>query len=160
MIKLLPLVLLFSLAYGQNSDYLLPDYNTLLVHKLADAFKHSHERILIITPAFHHAILKRAALEGVRRGSRFTLIVQSLKNDPIELAQYERVVIRTLGGRPLKGSVVFVDDRLVCTVPDQINDESFSADASLVRCSDDAPAAAGLYSALLPLLNRSKPYLE
>lgn len=160
MIKLLPLLLVFSLAYGQNVNYLLPDQNALFIHTLEGAFKHSRERIFVITKSFHHPALKRALLEGTKRGSRLTLLVQTPKDDPLELAQYERIEIRILKGRPLEGSVIIVDDHYACTLPQNIDEESFSGRTALVRCSDDTSELAALRSALLPLINRSNPYLE
>jgi hypothetical protein len=160
MIKLLPFLLLFVHAYGQNSNYLLPDQNTLVTHTLEGILKHSHEEILIITPSFNHESLKRAALEGVKRGSHLTLIVQVLKGDPLALAQYERVDVRTLSGRVLDGSIILIDNKFMCTVPGAINSEKFSQNASLIRCSDDEIELNSLNTTLYPLIKRSKPYLE
>jgi len=156
MIKLLLLLLIFSLAYGKNINYLLPDQNTILVHKLKNMFKHSHQKIHIVTSAFNHTPLKRAIIEATNRGSQLTLIVHSLNEDPLSLAQYEGVEVRVLKGRDLQGSIIVVDDHFSCLFPGPINIESFSKYASLVQCSEE-----GFSEQLLsPFLKRSVPYLK
>lgn len=160
MIKILLFLLSFSLAHGDTVDYLLPDSHADFSHTLEEALKHARNEILVITPALHHASLKRAALEGVKRGASMTLIVQSLKGDPLSLAQYERVDVRTLGGRTLDGSIIFIDNRFACTLPHSVDAELFSLHASLIQCSDDAIKINALRSALSPLIKRSKSYLE
>lgn len=160
MIKLLPILLAFSLAHGENTTYLLPDENTLFSHTLERALKHSRSDILIIAPALHHPSLKRAAIEGAKRGSHLTLIVQTLKGDPLSLAQYERTDIRILNGRPLDGSIVLIDQRFACTMAGTIDQETLPDRTSLVRCTDDKSELTAIRQAVLPLLRRSKPYLK
>lgn len=160
MIKFLPFLLLFSLVHGKNIDYLLPDQNSMMSHALEGVFKHSRQEILIITPAMNHTPFKHAVLEGVKRGSRLVLLVQSLKGDPLALTQYERVDIRILEGRPLEGSVILVDDKFACTLSTAIDQESFSGHTALVRCSDDEADIRSLHSLLSPLLKRSRAYLK
>lgn len=160
MIKLLPFLLLFSLAEGRNINYLLPEHNPLFSHTLEGVLKRSRMEILIITPAFNHAVFKRAALEGIKRGSHLILIVQTLEGDPLAMAQYERSDVHTLEGRPLEGSMVLVDNRFACDIPGRIDQESFSGHASLIQCSDDPAEVANFRAALAPLLKRSKPYLK
>lgn len=156
MIKLLPLLFIFSLGYGENFNYLLPDQNTVLIHKLTTAFKHSRHKILIITPSFHHEKLKRSLIEGTNRGAQLTLLVHSMKGDPLSLAQYEGVDVRLLRGREVQGSIIAVDDRFNCLIPAPIDAEFFLKYASLVHCSEQPLDA----SALSPFVKRSSPYLK
>jgi len=160
MIKLLPLLLAFSLAFGENTDYLLPDNNSLFSHALKGALKHSRSGILIITPSFNHTLFKRAAIEGIKRGSSLILVVQKLKGDPLSLAQYARTDIRTLEGRSLEGSIILVDDKFACTIPESIDQEKLGDSAALIRCSNDEREITSLRKALAPLLARSKSYLK
>ena len=160
MIKLIPLLFVFSLTYGNSVDYLLPDSGAVFSHTLEGVLKHSRSEILIISPSFNHASLKRAALEAVKRGSHLTLIVQSLKGDPLSIAQYERVDVRTLIGRPLEGSIIVVDNQQSCTFSAPIDAETFGQNASLVHCSDDIVELKSLQTIFLPLIKRSKAYLE
>lgn len=160
MIKLIPFLLAFSLTYGKNADYLLPDHNSMMTHTLEKILKDSRKEILIITPELNHTPFKRAILEGVKRGSRLVLIVQSLKGDPLALAQYERIEVRTLEGRLLEGSVLLIDNRFECTLPASIDQESFSAHTALIRCSDDETALSSLRTLLTPIIKRSSPYLK
>lgn len=160
MIKFLPFILLFSLVHGKNIDYLLPDQNGIMTHTLEGIFKHSRQEILIITPAMNHPSFKRTVLEGVKRGSALVLLVQSLKGDPLSMAQYERVDVRILEGRPLEGSIILVDNRFACTFSTAIDQESFSNHTALVRCSDDETALRSLRPLLQPLLKRSRAYLK
>jgi hypothetical protein len=89
-----------------------------------------------------------------------TLIVQSLKGDPLSIAQYERVDVRTLIGRPLEGSIIVVDNQQSCTFSAPIDAETFGQNASLVHCSDDIVELKSLQTIFLPLIKRSKAYLE
>lgn len=132
----------------------------MMTHTLEGVFKHSRQEVLIITPAMNHALLKRAVLEGVKRGSRLQLVVQSLEGDPLGLAQYERVDVRILQGRPLEGSVILADDRLACTLSTPLDHESLSASTAIVRCSDDEAAIRSLRQLLPPLLKRTRAYLK
>ncbi|MFA5216992.1 hypothetical protein [Sulfuricurvum sp.] len=160
MIKFLPLLFVFSLTYGNTIDYLLPDSGAVFSHTLEGILKHSRSEILIISPSFNHVSLKRASLEAVKRGSHLTLIVQSLKGDPLSVAQYERVDVRTLIGRPLEGSIIIIDNQQVCTFSASIDSESFIQNTSIVHCSDDAVELRSLQTIFLPLIKRSKAYLE
>ncbi|MCK9371686.1 MAG: hypothetical protein M0P91_00690 [Sulfuricurvum sp.] len=156
MIKLLPLLLMFSLGYGENFIYLLPDQNTVLIHKLKTMFKHSRHKILIITPSFHHEALKRSLIEGTNKGARLTLIVRSLDGDPLSLAQYERIDVRVLHGREIQGSIIAVDGHFSCLIPAPIDAELLMKHASLIQCSEQT-----LDEALLsPFIKRSRPYLQ
>lgn len=160
MIKLPGLLLPFALLYGEATVFLLPDEQSRFSNHLAHALKSSSDTLLIITPSFHHSELKKAILQGAKKGTRVTLIVQDIKGDPLSMVQYERTDLYTYTARSLEGSVLLIDNRIVCTLPGGIEEEKFSRDASLVRCSDD-PSEAALYrSALLPLIKRSKKYLE
>lgn len=150
----------FALLYAEASLFLLPDEQSRFVHHLSGVLKGPSDEILIVTPSFRHAELKKTLLKSARKNSRITLIVQELKGDPLSMVQYENTDLYTFGTRPLQGSLILIDSRLVCTLPGRIEDQSFTDAASIVRCSDDAAEAAAYRAALLPLLRRSEKYLK
>ncbi len=160
MIKLLGILLPFALLFAQEKSFLLPDQQNLFVHFLAQELKSASHRIVVLTPRFNHADLKKALLHGARKGSAVTLIVQDLKGDPLSLVQYERIDLLFYNARKLEGSTVIIDEHLACTLPLAIEQERFSNHASLVRCSDEHDAIISLHSALQPLIKRSIPYLK
>ncbi len=160
MIKLPLLLLPLSLLYGGPTLFLMPDQQSAFTHFLARGLKEAPERILILTPSFHHTEIKKELLMAARKGSRIVLIAQDLHGDPLSMVQYENAELYAYTPRPLQGSVILIGNRLLCTLPTGIDGETLSRDASLVRCSDDPTEVAAYRSALLPLLGRSKKYLE
>lgn len=160
MIKLLGILLPFALLFSQEKSFLLPDQQALFVHFLTQEFKTASHSIVVLTPRFNHADLKKALLHGARKGSAVTLIVQDLKGDPLSLVQYERINLLFYNARRLEGSAVIIDERLACTLPLSIEQERSSNHAALVRCSDERDAIISLHSTLQPLIKRSTPYLK
>ncbi|MBN2870379.1 MAG: hypothetical protein JXK04_05435 [Campylobacterales bacterium] len=140
--------------------FLMPDQQSAFAHFLARALKEAPEQILIVAPSFHHTEIKKEILKAARKGSRIVLVTQNLHGDPLSLVQYANTELYTYDARPLQGSVIVIGNRLLCTLPTGIEGETFGRDASLVRCSDDPSEAAAYRSALIPLLKRSKKYLE
>lgn len=150
----------FALLYGEPTIFLMPDGQSRFVHHLTHSLKDHSGTILIVTPTFRHPELKKAILKEARKGSRITLVAQHLQGDPLSIVQYDRTNLYTYTARPLEGSVIVIDSRLVCTLPGGIDAEKFIRNASIVRCSDNPSEAAAYRSALLPLLERSKQYLK
>lgn len=150
----------FALLYAQPALFLLPDQHSRFVHGLVQTLKEGPESLLIITPTFRHAEVKKAILKGAQEGSHITLVVQHLVGDPLSMAQYQNIDLYTYTARPLRESVILIDNRLVCTLPGGIDAEQLGQNASLIRCSDDPSETAVYRSALLPLLKRSHKYLK
>ena len=104
--------------------------------------------------------MKKALLQGVKRGNTLTLVTQELAGDPLSIVQYANTELYTYTARPLEGSVVVVGRRLVCTFSGGIDGEKLGRDASVAWCSDNPVETETYRSTLLPLLGRSHPYLK
>ena len=160
MIKLLGLLFPITLLYGEATLFLLPDDQSRFLDQLSRALKKGSDQVLVITPSFHHPQIRKALLEGIKRGNSLTLVTQEANGDPLSIVQYERTGFYTCPSRLLKGSVIVVGNRLVCTFPGSIESDEMGNAASIVRCSDDSAETAAYRSALMPVLRRSVPYLK
>lgn len=160
MIKRILLLFAFSALYGGENLYLLPDQNNELVHRLQNALRGTSAKVVIITPSFRHALLKKALLQGAKHGNRITLVVQDPEHDPLSVVQYGNIHLYRYTSRPLAGSVIIIDDRLVCTLTADLVQEQLTQTAAFAQCSDgSADIGAALHRAA-PLITRSRPYLE
>ncbi len=160
MIKLPLLLLPFSLLYAKPAHFLLPDEHSGFVRFLSDALSEPDGTILLLTPALNHPALKKALLKWEKKGTSIVIVAQQTADDPLSLVQYRHVNLYTYTARPLKGSVILIGERLVCTLSESLEAERLSQNASLARCSDDAAEIAAHRAALTPLLKRSKKYLK
>jgi hypothetical protein len=57
-------------------------------------------------------------------------------------------------------SIILVDETLVCTTNEILDDEILSSNHSSIRCSDDKSKIKAVRHSLTPLLKHSKSYLE
>jgi len=159
MIKLLGLLFTFTLLYGKESVYLFPDQHSYCVHQLTQALKNTSERILVISPSFNHAELKKGILEAAKHGKKVTLVLYDLHKDPLSMVQYENIdLYRT--SHPFHSSALIIDNTLVCTFSGPIEKENFSSTRSSIRCSDEPKKIEWIRRSLQPLINSAKPYLE
>jgi hypothetical protein len=158
MIKLLVLLFIFVSIYAHETIYNLPDNHSRLQHELDRSFK-SASQILIITPSLHHPKLSKKFLSAVKKGGVVNLIVQDPGGDPLSLIQYKNVALY-LSSVKLDQTVIIVDHSLVCTGDASLNEELYSSEHSVVRCSDSESKIRSVRSALYPLIRHAKPYLE
>lgn len=160
MIKLIGPLFAFSLLYGGQNVFLLPDQGSVFTQQLSQALRRSRDPVLILTPSFNHPVLKKALLQGAKKGNTVTLITQRLDPASLSIVQYENVLLYRYTARALEGSLVVVGNRLLCTLPSALDQESLCETAALARCSDDPDEIDAMRRSIIPLLKRSRPYLE
>ncbi len=160
MIKRIAPLLALSIACAGSELYLLPDDHSRFVHRLGEAVKNERGDLLLFTPRLRHAGVKKILLQGARKGSRIVVLTRESDGDPLYLAQYDGIEVRTCSSRPLAGSVIVVAEKLVCSLPLPIEQEGMGSAAALVQCSDDPAETAAYRAALLPFLRRCDPYLR
>jgi hypothetical protein len=153
MIKLLGLLFTFTLLYGGETIYILPDQHSYCVHELNQAIKNASEEILVISPSFNHTELKKGILQAAKRGKKITIIVKELHKDPLSMVQYDHVNLYHTS-HTFDNTTLIIDNTLVCTFAGAIEEERLKSAHLNIRCSDD------LRQSLKPLATYSKPYLE
>lgn len=158
MIKLLVLLFIFVSISAHETVFKLPDNHSRFLHELNQRFK-SSSQILIITPSLHHSKFSKNLISSIKKGGTVKLIVQDAHGDPLSLIQYKNVELY-LSSRPLNQTVIMMDDSLVCTGDTALNDDLFSSQHSVIRCSDTSNKIHLLQNALYPLIRNAKPYLE
>lgn len=158
MIKLLLLLCTFSAVFAQEALYNFPAHHSRFIHQIHRSLKNSSD-ILIITPHYRFAELNKAILFSLRRGSHIKFIVQDPQGDPLSLMQYEGVHLYT---SPISvgQSIVLIDETLVCTTSETLDDEILSSNRSYISCSDDKNKIKVIRHSFTPLLKHSKSYLE
>ena len=158
MIKLLLLLFTFSTVYPQETIYNFPAHHSRFIHLLNRSLKNSSD-ILIITPTYHHAKVTKEILSSTKRGSNVKLIVQAPQGDPLLLVQYQGIHL-FISPASLAESIILIDDALVCTTAEILDDEILTANHSSIKCSDDKNKIKAIRHSLTPLLKHSKSYLE
>lgn len=158
MIKLIGFLFTFITVYAQETLFILPEHHSRFVHQLNRSFKNSSS-ILIVTPSFHHAELKKGILTAIKQGKKVKFIVQNPADDPISLVQYKNIDLY-LSTILLNQSIILIDESLVCTTDQAINGEIFSSKHTFIRCSDNPHQIKALRNSLYPLLRSSRNYLE
>jgi len=159
MIKLLGLLFTFTLLYGGETIYILPDQHSYCVHELNQAIKNASEEILVISPSFNHTELKKGILQAAKRGKKIIIIVKELHKDPLSMVQYDHVnLYRT--SHAFDTSTLIIDNTLVCTFAGAIEEERLKSARLNIRCSDDLEKIELVRQSLKPLVTYSKPYLE
>jgi len=158
MIKLLLLLFTFSVVSAQEILYSFPAHYSRFVHQIHRSLKNSTD-ILIITPHYRFAELNKDILFSLRRGSQVKFIVQDPQGDPLSLIQYQGVHLFT---SPVSRgeSIILIDETLVCTTGETLDDEILTSNRSSIRCSDDKNKIKAIRHSLTPLLKHSKSYLE
>ncbi|MDD3596213.1 MAG: hypothetical protein AB7U44_08050 [Sulfuricurvum sp.] len=160
MIKLLLLLLPLSLLHAQSVVYLLPDEQSRLIHDINLKVKTASSDILLLTPAFHHAAIKKSILAAAKKGTTVKLIVNEPKNDPVYMVQYANIDLMHYRERKFEGSTLVIDKAFLCTFPEAIDQEIFSEHRSLVRCSDDPREIDLIRRTLQSTLSHAVSYLE
>lgn len=158
MIKLLLLLFTFSTVYPQETIFNFPAHHSRFIHQINHSLKNS-SHILIITPTYHHAELTKGLLASIKRGNNVKLIVQDLQGDPLSMVQYKRIDLYT-SPAPLLQSILLIDEILVCTSNETLDDEILNFHHSSIRCSDEKGKIRAIRHSLTPLLKHSKSYLE
>ena len=160
MIKLLGFLLQFTMLLGKETFFLLPDDQSRMFAFLSESLRKSDDSLLVATPKLHHPEFKKLLSKAARKGSRVTLILSDPQGDPLSLIQYRGIDLFLYRARPMEGSVLLIGERGICTFPVPLVSEATESEAVLVRCSEEPASAASARKALLPLLRRSRPYLE
>lgn len=158
MIKLLGFLFTFVSIYAQESVFNLPDHQSRFLHQLGHSLKVS-SKILILTPSLHHAALKKELLSATKQESVLKLIVQDPSGDPLSLIQYKNIYLY-LSSQPIKQSIILIDESLVCSADEAIDEELFSSGRSLIRCSDNQQKIRAIRASLYPVIQHAKRYLE
>ncbi|MEW5831585.1 MAG: hypothetical protein AB1763_01950 [Campylobacterota bacterium] len=157
MIKLLGFLFPFALLLGNETFFLLPDDQSRMLAFLSESLRKSDDPVLVATPRLHLPELNKLLVKAARNGSRVTLLLSDPQGDPLNLIQYRGIELLLYRARPMEGSVLLIGKRSVCTFPIPLVSEAAESEAALVRCSEEASEAR---KALIPLLRRSRPYLE
>lgn len=158
MIKLLLFLFAFTSIYSQETVFKFPDHHGRFIHTMERSFKKSSD-ILIISPSYNHAALKKGVLSVLKRGGHVKLIVQDPKGDPLSLVQYERFdLFITLS--TLSQTIILIDERLVCASHQAVDEDSFALEPSYMRCSDTPHEIKAIRRHLKEILKHSKAYLE
>jgi hypothetical protein len=158
MIKLLLLLCTFSAVFAQETLYNFPAHHSRFVHQVHRSLKNS-SNITIITPHYRFAELNKAILVSAKRGSKVQFIVHAPHGDPLSLIQYQGIHL-FISPVSLGESIILIDDALVCTTNEILDDEILTANHSSIRCSDDKSKIKAVRHSLTPLLKHSKSYLE
>ena len=158
MIKLLLLLFTFSTVYSQETIFNFPAHHSRFIHLLNRSLQHSSD-ILIITPTYHHAKVTQEILLSTKRGSHVKLIVQAPQGDPLSLVQYKGIHLY-ISPIPLVQTILIIDETLVCTSNESLDDEILNDAHSSIHCSKEKGKINATRRSLYPLLNHSKPYLE
>lgn len=160
MIKLIAPLLAFTALLGGENFFLLPDHNSAFLYRLNNALRNSSDQVLIITPSFGHSPLKKALLQGAKNGSKITLISSQLTSSARALVQYNNVQLYHYISRPLIGSLIIIDNKLVCTLTVPLVQEELENVTSFAQCSDTPHEIIAARDSILPMIKRAKPYLE
>lgn len=158
MIKLLRFLSIFTSLYSQESVFTFPDHHSRFIYEINHSFKNSAS-ILIFTPSYHHLKLTKGILSAAKQGSTIKIITHDPYGEPLSLVQYQNIYLY-LAPLPLHESVILVDNRLVCTSSESIDEDIFSSHRSLFRCSDNPVQIDAIRHSIHPVLEQSKPYLE
>lgn len=158
MIKLLLTLLLFIPTFGADKVFYLPNNHSALLDALSSYFKNA-QSIIIVSPEFNHAGLKKKIEKTAHKGSFITIIVNEPRGDPLSMIQYQNIDL-ILSPTQLYRSTILVDERIVCNFDGKIDQENMSTTGQTVRCSDQRDIIDKQHLILKTLLNKGKPYLE
>ena len=158
MIKLLALLFSFTMLYGSEMIFALPEHHTLFIHELSKPLKNSSQ-IVIITQNFNHQKLQKEILKSAKQGGKITLIVHNLHGDPLSMVQYNGIhLYRT--PLTLDQSILLIDNTLACTVQSPFDAEKLNENKARIRCTEDHRNIALIRQSLKLILRNSKAYLE
>ncbi|WP_295051590.1 hypothetical protein, partial [Sulfuricurvum sp.] len=79
--------------------------------------------------------------------------------DPLSLIQYKNIDLY-LSSQPIKQSIILIDESLVCSADEAIDEELFSSGRSSIRCSDNQQKIRAIRASLYPVIQHAKRYLE
>lgn len=158
MIKLLGLLFIFAPLYSQEYLFTFPDHHSRFVHEINLSFKKSAS-ILILTPSYHHTKLTKGILSAVKHGTDIKMITHDPHGEPLSLIQYQHIRLYLSSVR-FTQSVILVNNTLVCTSNEAIDEEIFSSRHSSFICNDDPSKIRSIRLSLEPILKSSTPYLE
>ncbi len=158
MIKLLRFLFIFTSLYSQESIFTFPDHHSRFIYEINQSFKNSTS-ILILTPLYRHTALSKGILSAAKHGCKVNLIITDPHSEPLSLIQYQNIHLY-LAPVSVHQSVILVDNTLICTSNESIDEDIFSSYRSSFRCSDSPIKIDAIRHSIRPILERSKTYLE
>lgn len=160
MIRVLFLLLWYTLSVAQDSSYLLPDEKSIFDYSLEGAFKRAQSDIIILTPELSSPLLEKLLKRSLSKGTTLTLIVQNPANTSSSIVAYQNVALYLYSKRALHGSTIIIDNAWMCTLAAPLHDEQLISETQLITCTKDYETIVSAKKSFAKLLKRSKRYLE
>lgn len=120
---------------------------------------HRSDHLTIITPSLNHSGIKKELLRYVKSANTVTLIVQSLKDDPLYLVQYHNIELHYYHKRPLNGTII-ATDKDICYLVLPLSHDALSREKSFGWCTDDPVLLRQNQNLIHSIMNHSTPYLK
>ncbi|MDP3465779.1 MAG: hypothetical protein Q8R86_08430 [Sulfuricurvum sp.] len=160
MIKLIALLLTFSVANAQSNFYVLPKDTSHFEHSLNSHLKNTREEIIILTPSLNYPSLKAKLIQSVSKGVNLTIITHNPAYDPLALIAYENVELLLHSEKSLNDTTIIMDTAFMCHHQGALDAEQLSDNNEKIVCHEDALAIAKIRKAIILLRSHSKRYLE
>lgn len=160
MIKLIALLLTFSVANAQSNRYVLPKDTSHFEHSLNSHLKNTREEIIILTPSLNYPSLKAKLIHSVSKGTKLTIITHTPAHDPLALIAYENVELLLYSDTSLNDTTIIMDTAFMCHHQGALDAEQLSDTNEKIVCHDNAPAIGKIRKAITLLRSHAKRYLE
>lgn len=160
MIKLIALLLTFSVANAQSNHYVLPKDTSHFEHSLNSHLKNTRKEIIILTPSLNYPSLKAKLIQSVSKGAKLTIITHTPAHDPLSLIAYENVELLLYSDTSLNDTTIIMDTAFMCHHQGALDAEQLSDNNEKIVCNDDAMAIGKIRKAITLLRSHSKRYLE
>ncbi|MGZ5208360.1 MAG: hypothetical protein ACXWB0_05005 [Sulfuricurvum sp.] len=160
MIKLIALLLTFSVANAQSNLYVLPKDTSHFEHSLNSHLKKTREEIIILTPSLNYPSLKAKLIQSVSKGVKLTIITHTPAHDPLSLIAYENVELLLYQGSSLNDTTIIMDTAFMCHHKGALNAKELSDTKEKIVCHEDTLAIAKIRKAITVLRSHSKCYLK
>ena len=158
MIKLLYFVLLIVPLFGETTRFTFPDHHSRFLYFAQQSMKNSSQ-IIILSNTLNHAVLKKMLQSAAKSGTEVTLYLHTPNKDPLSLIQYRGIEL-FLTRTHLEQSVILIDETILCTTAEEIDEERFYESTSSMYCSTDPNDAIRLKPWIQAIRNYSTPYLN
>lgn len=158
MIKLLLILTLFIPIFGTEKLYHLPNNHSALLHHISSFFKNG-QNIVILSPSFNHAELKKQLENRGKKGGHITLILNNADGYPLSMIQYQNIDL-IVSPVQLHHSVILVDEKIVCAMDGKLDEEDMTSYPHIFRCSEKSDAINTQHRLAERLVKKGKMYLE
>lgn len=159
MIKLLPHLLLFSIASIADELIVFPDHTARFETMLSEHLRSAGSQITLISASAENGFFEKSIIKLLGKGKKAILILRRPASAS-KLLAYRGLELRSYPYRDIQGSILLVDRSWGCILTSPLSDSSMANTLSFAHCSSRADFIDSLDAFRRIAIKRSEPYLE